>query len=302
MRTTLSMRMWLLAVALALPGSAWAGPEHPARGIVLEVDPAHRFIVISCDAVPGYMDPMEMRFELRDASHDSSRETATLSALKPGKTIRFTIVEAGHKLYADSIQTAAASNFEPEPMEAGGLSVIDAAMHPGAPPKLEIGQPAPDFTLTDQAGKAIRLSQFAGKVVALTFGYSHCPNPDYCVRLSTNLSQIEKRFHAQGGRDLVLLTIMIDPERDQGAALSEYAAVWKADPAEWHFLTGPLLEIHQLAGNFGMNFWTNEGLITHTLHTVILDRHGRLAANLSGNHFTPKQLGDLVQTVLDRKD
>jgi protein SCO1/2 len=50
-----------------------------------------------------------------------------------------------------------------------------------------------------------------------------------------------------------------------------------------------------------MDFWSNEGLVTHSLHTVIIDRSGRLVANLEGNAFTAKQLGDLLQTVMDRR-
>jgi protein SCO1/2 len=41
------------------------------------------------------------------------------------------------------------------------------------------------------------------------------------------------------------------------------------------------------------------GMITHTLHTVILDRQGRMVANLAGNQFSAKQLGDLIQATLN---
>lgn len=47
-----------------------------------------------------------------------------------------------------------------------------------------------------------------------------------------------------------------------------------------------------------MNFWQDEGLITHALRTVILDRRGRIAANLEGNEFTAHQLGDLFAAIL----
>jgi hypothetical protein len=50
-----------------------------------------------------------------------------------------------------------------------------------------------------------------------------------------------------------------------------------------------------------MNFWTGEGALTHTLQTVIIDRKGQLAANLDGNQFTKEELGDLVQTVMNRQ-
>jgi protein SCO1/2 len=41
--------------------------------------------------------------------------------------------------------------------------------------------------------------------------------------------------------------------------------------------------------------------MTHSLHTVIVDRQGKLAANLEGNQFTAQQLGDLVETVMNTR-
>jgi protein SCO1/2 len=43
----------------------------------------------------------------------------------------------------------------------------------------------------------------------------------------------------------------------------------------------------------------DEGLMNHSLHTAILDRRGRLVANIEGNQFTAGQLGDLTQAVLN---
>ena len=82
-----------------------------------------------------------------------------------------------------------------------------------------MGESVPDFRLTDQAGKEVRLSEFSGKVVLLTFGYSRCPNPNYCFRLSNNLARSGEALSCRAGLDLVLMTIVIDPEHDQGAAL-----------------------------------------------------------------------------------
>jgi protein SCO1 len=290
---TMKIAAILLSVALLGGARALALEEHPAKGIVLKVDVAHRSLVVSCDAIPGYMDAMEMPFAVEDSK--------ALAALKPGETVRFTMVERGKVLYAENVQVGTAANFEPEPVEAGELSALHRAMDPSAVAKIvTVGQQVPDFALTDQAQAQIHLSQLEGKVVALTFGYSRCPNPNYCFRLSNNLATVERRFHDRAGRDLVLLTIMIDPEHDQGTTLAQYARVFKANPEVWHFLTGPLPEIKQVAGMFGMNFWGEEGLLTHTLHTVVIDRQGRLASNIEGNQFTAKQLGDLVQTVMDR--
>jgi protein SCO1/2 len=65
-------------------------------------------------------------------------------------------------------------------------------------------------------------------------------------------------------------------------------------------LTGSLADVKQVSGMFGMNFWQDEGVLTHSLHTIVLDRQRKLVANLEGNQFTANQLGDLVATVLAR--
>jgi protein SCO1 len=285
----------LLAMILLSVSSVRAAQEHSAQGLVVAVDSAHRQLTVSCDEIPGYMAPMEMRFKVHDAKE--------LASLRPGARVSFTMIENGKELYADNIHAGTVANYEPEPMDANALTALHEALNPDAATKIvNVGEEVPDFALTDQAGNTVRLSQSRGKVVAITFGYSRCPNPNYCYRLSNNLAKVEKRFHARAGNDLVLMTIAIDPEYDKGEALARYADVWKADPNYWHFLTGSVSDIRKVAASYGMNFWRSEGSLTHTLHTVILDRDGRLAANLDGNQFTPQQLGDLVETVMNRRE
>jgi protein SCO1/2 len=281
--------IWLLSVV-----QATAADRHTVQGILLQVDPAKQSILVSCDPIPGYMEAMEMPFKIR--------ESAIVKTLHPGTTVRFTMIEQNHETYAENLQTVSVANNESEPTEAARLTFLHRALDANSAAKIvPIGQPIPDFILTDQAQQVTHLSRFRGKVVALTFAYSRCPNPNYCFRLSNNLSQVSRRFRERTGRDLVLVTIVIDPDHDQGKALAQYADTWKADPAAWHFLTGPLANIKEIAASFGMNFWNDEGFLIHSFHTVVIDRQGRLAANLEGNQFTAQQLGDLVETVLKRK-
>ncbi len=278
-------------LALFVPSPLHA--QQQVTGIVLQVEPAHRSLLVSCDEIAGYMPAMEMTFTVLDAKQ--------LSTLHAGTPVRFTMVKRGHTLYARNIQTTTGANLESEPMQASSLSTLQAALDPASSTPVTQGRHVPDFELTDQAGNRVRLSSLTGKVVLLTFGYSRCPNPDYCLRLSDNLASVRRRLSARIPRDLVLITIAIDPEHDQGVTLSQYAAVWKAAPPDWYFLTGPLPQIKTVSATFGMNFWRREGLLTHTLHTVVIDRSGDLAANLEGNQFTVKQLTDLVQSVMNQR-
>jgi len=292
----MKMRRAFLALALLVPAALAAGAAEPhtVQGILLKADPASRTIEVSCDAIPGYMDAMVMTF----AVHDSG----DLKNVQIGGTVRFSMVEEGNEEFADHLQAISVQNPESEPTEAGRLTFLLRAMDPTAVQEIvPIGGLVPNFALTDQSNRMTQLDDFKGMVVVLSFAYSRCPNPNYCFRLSNNLARVNRRFHAVAGRSLILLTVVIEPDHDQGDELRRYADTWKADWASWRFLTGSVADIHAVASRFGMDFWNYEGFLTHTFHTVVIDRDGRLAANLEGNQFTAEQLGDLVQTVLERR-
>lgn len=294
MKTEVTLTLVLLLLA-AMPLSA--AETHAMSGLVLKVDATHKSVTVSCNGVPGYMDAMTMPFDVRDAK--------ILDGIKPGANIDFTVVVNGETSYAENIRLHQYENLEQEPLEARRLSIVSKLANPaGAASVLasivKAQQAVPDFTLTDQARNKIAFSQLKGRVIAISFAYVQCPNPAYCYRLTNHLGQLQKRFADRLGSDLVLLTIIIDPEHNENDAINKYAAIWKANPQSWHFLTGPLPEVQRVSRMFGMEFWSDEGFLTHSFHTVVVDRGGNLFANLEGNRFTSEQLGDLVQTVMNQ--
>jgi len=292
------MKRWVLVVAVSLltAAHAWTGQKYDVRGLVLKVDPSRKSMLVSCESIPGYMEAMTMPFTVR--------ESRTLEGLRPGTAVDFTLVVDDDASYADNVRARAFESLELDPTQARRMRLLEKMVAPPSslPGALVVGQPVPDFTLTDQNRQPVRLSQFAGKIVAVTFIYTRCPFPNYCFRLSNNFGQLQKRFKEQMGRDLVLLTIVIDPANDGPEALTKYARIWKADSDGWHFLTGPLPEIQQLSRKFDMNFYPDEALLVHSFHTAVIDRQNKLAANLEGNEFTSQQLGDLVETLLDQRN
>ena len=281
----------VLTMTIGLPADA--DERHAMRGVVLKIDPATRTMFVSIEKVEGYMDAMVMPFSVRRA--------VALDGLKPGTTIEFVFVVAGGSSFADDIRVRAYENLEQEPLELRRLKFLNRLAAPtGAPKPLAVDEAVPDFVLIDQRQQPVTFSKLAGKVVAVTFAYLRCPNPAYCFRLANNFGQLQKRFADHMGRDLELVTIVIDPEHDEKGALADYAKIWTSNPA-WHFLTGPLPEIKRVAGLFGVEFWKDEGLLVHSFGTSVIDRRGRVAANLEGNQFTANQLGDLVKTVLEKR-
>jgi protein SCO1/2 len=284
------------AVLLLTAAHAWATQKYDVRGLVLKIDPAHKSMLVSCESIPGYMEAMTMSFTVR--------ESTMLQGLQSGTAVDFTLVVDGDSSYADNVRVRAFESLELDPTQARRMRLLEKMVASSSPGSgaLAVGQPVPDFILTDQNRRQVRLSQFAGKVVAVTFIYTRCPFPNYCFRMSNNFGQLQKRFREQMGRNLVLLSIVIDPANDGPEALTGYARIWKADSNGWHFLTGSLPEIQEVCRKFDMNFYPDEALLVHSFHTAVIDRQDRLAANIEGNEFTAQQLGDLVKTLLDQNN
>jgi protein SCO1 len=266
--------------------------RYPVFGIVLGVDPEHKTFTASIREIPGFMPAMVMPFNVPDPQQ--------LARLRQGEIIDFTLAVTKDASWAENVRRHVFVNGDREAVESARLHTLQTfTSPPSAVKELSPGEQVPDFSLIDQTGAPVRLSQFRRKVVALTFMYTSCPLPDYCFRLNNNFGNLQSRFGPELGKNLVFLSVSFDPIHDQPAVLAGYAKTWNANPRAWHFLTGPLPEVEQVCHEFGLNFWQDMGLITHTLHTVVLDREGRVAANLEGNQFSAKQLGDLIQSTLD---
>jgi protein SCO1/2 len=268
-------------VVFGVLGAAGCAQHHAGTGLVLRVDRPGSLVTISHDAFPGFMDAMAMPFDLKGHAR-----TATLT---PGDRVKFRLSLKKGRSWVDRVEVVSAA-----PVDAG------LQQTPATPVLVPVGSPMPDFELTDQSGAPVALSALKGKVVAVTFIYSRCPLPDYCPRMVENFRAIRQRFTTRMDRDLVLLTISFDPKYDTPQILTRYAASQRAGGPGWHFLTGEPKNIERVCNAFGIQYWAEEGLITHSLQTAVIDRDGRLAATVEGKEFTPQQLGDLVGSVLDR--
>ena len=297
------MRRLLFATALttllamlsqARPASAIgfgeAGQEYSVTGMVLKVDRARLTFTASIQEIPGFMAAMAMPFEVR--------QRKDLDGLVPGASVAFTLVVNGNSSYAERIRIVRYQSTEQDPLAASRLKLLTQVAGGSPRQVLAVGETVPDFKLIDQMRRPVSLSELRGKVVAINFIYTSCPLPNFCLRIANNFGVVQRRFKARLGRDLVLVTVTFDPAHDTPDVLSQYAKRWDADPANWRFLTGPVSDVQKVCHLFGVDFFPDEGLMNHSLHTAVLDRRGRLVANVEGNQFTADQLRDLIQAVL----
>lgn len=285
--------MLVSLLALLSFTSLHAEQRYEARGVVLSVDRVRHSMAVSCNEIPGFMDAMAMSFPLVNGKVPDS--------LKAGDLIDFSLLVGKDASRAENVRIRGYDSVERDPSKARRLQALDEALRRPAH-RLAVGQAVPDFTLIDQQGRTLHFNQFVGKVIALNFVYTRCALPEYCFRSSNNFGILQKQFQQRLGKDLVLLTITFDPVHDRPEILRDYAKTWKADPDNWRFLTGSADDVERVCDLFGVNYFPEEGLFVHSLHSVIVGRDGRLVANLEGNDFTAQQFADLLTAVLQRAD
>lgn len=252
------------------------------EGLVLEVRPAENILVVSHKEIPGVMPAMTMPVHLKDPR--------LFSRLYPGVLVRFELVTSNQQSFARNLKIRKPENS----IEEGGRKV--PLTKPSA--QVAMGTEVPDFELVDHTGSSFRLSSARGKVVAVQFLYTRCPMAEVCPRLAATFSRIARKYSTQLGRELILLSVTLDPKYDTPQVLSAYAANYRADGVGWKMLTGSESKIKQVAESFGIIYWAEEGAITHTSNVAVIGRDGRLKALVEGLGFDARQLEDLVGSQL----
>ena len=91
-----------------------------------------------------------------------------------------------------------------------------------------------DFSLTDQFGQGVRLSDLRGRVVVLTFLYTSCT--DTCELVTRKLQAVADQLGAER-QAVSLLAVTVDPARDTVPRIAAYSRKWGMLD-RWHFLTG----------------------------------------------------------------
>jgi protein SCO1/2 len=188
------------------PASTENQKRYDLRGKVVSVDKAAKKAKIEHEDIPGFMEKMTMDFPIH--------EDWVWEELQPGAEIRAELV-------VDSTAK------DPYWLEKIGI-VASAKPGQDLPPVgdsgAQVGNPVPEFSLTNQDGKKISTKAFAGKVYAITFIYARCPLADYCIKMSTNFSDAANLINkdAELKDKLALLSISFDPENDTPAKLKSY--------------------------------------------------------------------------------
>lgn len=256
--------------------------RYPLKGKVVSVDKANKKATIEHEEIPGFMEAMTMDFPIR--------ENWVWENLSPG-------AEVHAELVVDSTAD------EPYWLEKIGIVALP---QPGQPPVpindkfAQIGKEVPDFALTNQDGKNFTIRDYRGKALAITFIYRECPLPEFCIRMSQHFSDMANQLAADpvGKKNVRLLSISFDPERDTPEKLKQYGLGYlgkdaKDDFTVWQLAVGPEKDVRAIADFFGLRYETDQTdktQINHSLITAVISPEGKVSRIFTGSNWTPEQV------------
>jgi protein SCO1/2 len=265
----------------AIPGDA---ATYQLRGIVVSSDAAKGIVTIDTEAIPGLMGAMTMPYKLA--------QPGVATELHPGDHVsaRLRVSTSASVLDQIDVTAQAKPDYKPEKF-----------YNVPAP-----GQSVPNFKFLNQSGKTIAIEQFRGKVLLVTFIYTRCPLPDYCIRMSRNFATIQHQLAADP--DLYnkthLLSISFDPEHDTPKVLRTYGNTYTGEHgseafSHWDFAAPSSSALDQVDQFFdvGVSAGSNNTL-THSLSTAIVAPSGKIFRWYPSNDWDPSTVvNDIKQAV-----
>ena len=152
---------------------------------------------------------------------------------------------------------------------------------------------AKDFALTDHNGRAVTLATFAGKVVTVFFGFTQCP--DVCPTTMAEMAEVMKGL-GDKAKDVQVLFISVDPERDTPALLKQYVPAFHPS---FLGLVGDKAAIEATAKTFKVFYQKVPGKtegsysVDHTAGSYVFDKSGKVRLFLKHGAGAEPTLHDL---------
>jgi len=137
------------------------------------------------------------------------------------------------------------------------------------------------FQLKDQDNR-IFIYEPSEKIMVAGFFFTHCPS--ICPAIIKNLKKVNEKILNE--KNIQLLSITVDPERDSASQLKNYCLTRKINNDHWEFLTGDKKTIYKLARNsFKVVATDGDGGPEDFIHSeklVLVDRKGRIRGYYNG--------------------
>jgi protein SCO1/2 len=274
-----------VCVLATLAGCGGSQKRYALRGRVVSKS-ADR-LNVNHGEIPGFMGAMTMPYPVKDEE--------AFRVVRPGDEITADlVVNTTNEFWLEHLVVvgkAGASMYTAT--ETTDIEVEDGTTL--------VGNPVPDVPLVNQDGRTIHLSDFRGKTVLLTFIYTRCPFPTFCPLLTSEFASIHRELLKMPGlaAKTHLVSISMDPEYDRPPQLRKYGLMYLKNDASgflhWDFVSTRPADLTTLAAAFGLTYYKDKNLITHTMRTVLVAPGGTVARIWDGGEWRKPELVDAIE-------
>lgn len=148
-----------------------------------------------------------------------------------------------------------------------------AGRNPDVDPGTSLPSPAaPGFTLTDQSGQPVSLSQFRGQAVVLAFVDSRCTT--VCPLTTVSMTEAVSMLGPDAARHIQLLGIDANPDATKVADVRAYTVAHQMTRS-WDFLTGSHSQLAAVWRAYHVYVAASQGNIDHEPAVYLIDAQGR---------------------------
>jgi protein SCO1/2 len=153
------------------------------------------------------------------------------------------------------------------------------------------------MAMMDRSGHERTLADYRGKVVAVYFGYTHCP--DVCPTIMAKLANVMHLLKGDAKKVQVIM-ISVDPQRDTPAIVDTYV---KAFYPTFVGLSGSAGQLAKTAKSFKVYYKKLPGkapdsyAVDHSSRIYIIDRKGRARDLLDGTAPAGDIAHDIAQLL-----
>ncbi len=149
--------------------------------------------------------------------------------------------------------------------------------------------PAPTFQLIDRTGEPLSLEDLSGKIVALSFVYTSCP--DVCPLVIGQYLAIQRDLGKLVDDSVALVFVTTDPESDTPERLQTFTVT---QGGRWHFLSGDRSEMEEVWSDYDIFVTVNpQGIVQHSYKIFLIDSEGMMRVRYGGFQSTDDILSDI---------
>lgn len=160
-----------------------------------------------------------------------------------------------------------------------------------------IGKEPANYTLLDRRGNPVRLSDYRGKPLLVSFIYTGCFQ--ICPTTTRSLHEAVQDLGKLVGFDKFnVVSIGFNQPFDSPEAMRAFAAQNSISTSNWEFLSPHRSIVEALTRDFGFSYVANTGGFDHVLEVTVLDGQGRIYSQVYGERLAANQLGEPMRQLL----